>query len=189
MKKFIVFLLASILLCSCATTFVSQTYGDISLLNLNGETIRKWDNSVIESEKTTKQTDFYTGITYTDTDKTNGIKEGGAINFRDENGIYHYVSGGIIIIDNLRAKTASLAGTSSLSVDKLVNREERYAEMKAEFLRCKAQVEENNKKLKRAGIGKSEHNALTEQNKKMKSKMSDLQDEAYELGFGERPFK
>lgn len=184
MKKFIVFLLASILLCSCATTFVTQTYGDISLLNNNGETIKKWDNSVLETTRAVASTGAYAEAT-----ELNGFKASGAVNFKDKNGEYHWVSGGIIIIDNLRTRTASVDGVSALSADRIINREERYAEMKAEFLRCKAQVEENNKKLKRAGIGKSEHNTLTEQNKKMKSKMSDLQDEAYELGFGERPFK
>lgn len=110
-----------VLMASCVSTswvstrVTTTTYGDISLLDNNGEVIREWNNTAIQGEIETT-TDFYEfyggeshwkhrsyGITSTFTSlKNNGL------NFTDESGETHYVSGGIIIIDNITSKIDTL---------------------------------------------------------------------------------
>lgn len=169
MKKFIVFIITAIMLMvtSCATTYVSQTYGDVSLLNYSGESIRKYDNAVIDTETTTTD-----GISYVSKNGTYGIKAGGALNFRDNDGEYHYISGGIIIIDNLHSKTA-----------KVIEKKEKFNEIKKNYALCKAQIDENNKRIRKLKRGTEEYNVLSDQNKAMKEKMKKLQQDAYKLGY------
>ena len=92
MKHIIPFILL-IILTSCGVTKVTS-YGDVSLLNTNGEMIQKWENSTLSSETY----DNYTGeqISY-----SLPLKNGG-LNFTDKDGESHYISGGIIIVDNIR---------------------------------------------------------------------------------------
>ena len=92
MKHIIPFILL-IILTSCGVTNVTS-YGDVSLLNTNGEVIQKWENSTLSSETY----DNYTGeqISY-----FFPLKNGG-LNFTDKDGEGHYISGGIIIVDNIR---------------------------------------------------------------------------------------
>ena len=92
MKHIIPFILL-IILTSCGVTKITS-YGDVSLLNTNGETIQKWENSTLSSETY----DNYTGqqISY-----SLPLKNGG-LNFTDKDGEAHYISGGIIIVDNIR---------------------------------------------------------------------------------------
>ena len=92
MKRIIPFILL-IILTSCGVTKVTS-YGDVSLLNTNGEMIQKWENSTLSSETY----DNYTGeqISY-----FFPLKNGG-LNFTDKDGEGHYISGGIIIVDNIR---------------------------------------------------------------------------------------
>ena len=90
MKHIIPFILL-IILTSCGVTKVAS-YGDVSLLNTNGEMIQKWENSTLSSET------YYAGerISY-----SLPLKNGG-LNFTDKDGEGHYISGGIIIVDNIR---------------------------------------------------------------------------------------
>ena len=92
MKRIIPFILL-IILTSCGVTKITS-YGDVSLLNTNGEVIQKWENSTLSSETY----DNYTGqqISY-----SLPLKNGG-LNFTDKDGEGHYISGGIIIVDNIR---------------------------------------------------------------------------------------
>ena len=82
-----------IILTSCGVTKVAS-YGDVSLLNTNGEVIQKWENSTLGAETY----DNYTGqqISYSQPLKNSGL------NFTDKDGETHYISGGIIIVDNIR---------------------------------------------------------------------------------------
>lgn len=82
-----------IILTSCGVTKVAS-YGDVSLLNTNGEVIQKWENSTLGAETY----DNYTGqqISYSQPLKNSGL------NFTDKDGEGHYISGGIIIVDNIR---------------------------------------------------------------------------------------
>ena len=180
MKKFIVFIITAIMLMatSCATTYISQTYGDISLLNYSGEPIRKYDNAVIDTETTTTD-----GIAYVSKNGTYGIKAGGALNFRDNDGEYHYINGGIIIIDNLHSKTASYSGSGKVNADEVIEKEEKFNEIKKNYALCKAQIDENNKRIRKLKRGTEEYNVLSDQNKAMKEKMKKLQQDAYKLGY------
>ena len=97
MKHIIPFILL-IILTSCGVTKI-VSYGDVSLLNTNGEVIQKWDSSTLSSETY----DNYTGeqISY-----SLPLKNGG-LNFTDKDGEAHYISGGIIIVDNIRTISQS----------------------------------------------------------------------------------
>lgn len=76
-----------VLMTSCSITH--NTVGDITLLDNNGEIIREWDNSIIHQEMDNGYTTF------------TSLKNGG-LNFVDESGEAHYISGGIIIVDNIK---------------------------------------------------------------------------------------
>src|SRR5574344_179362 len=97
MKHIIPFILL-IILTSCGVTKVTS-YGDVSLLNTNGEVIQKWENSTLGAETY----DNYTGqqISYSQPLKNSGL------NFTDKDGEGHYISGGIIIVDNIRTTSKS----------------------------------------------------------------------------------
>lgn len=92
MKHIIPFILVATLT-SCGVTKVIS-YGDVSLLNTNGKIIQKWDSSTLDIETY----DNYNGqqISYSPP-----LKNGG-LNFTDKDGETHYISGGIIIVDNIR---------------------------------------------------------------------------------------
>lgn len=76
-----------VLMTSCSVTH--NTIGDITLLDNNGGIIREWDNSIIHQELDNGYTTF------------TSFKNGG-LNFVDESGEAHYISGGIIIVDNIK---------------------------------------------------------------------------------------
>ena len=92
MKHIIPFILL-VIFTSCGVTNVIS-YGDVSLLNTNGEMIQKWESSTLSTEIY----DNYTGqqISYSQPLKNSGL------NFTDKDGEGHYISGGIIIVDNIR---------------------------------------------------------------------------------------
>ena len=92
MKHIIPFILL-VIFTSCGVTNVIS-YGDVSLLNTNAEMIQKWESSTLNTEIY----DNYTGqqISYSYPLKNSGL------NFTDKDGETHYISGGIIIVDNIR---------------------------------------------------------------------------------------
>ena len=119
--KHIFYILTAILvlsLSSCATTRI--TYGDISVLNTEGKTIRQWNNCSMEEEvshynaqtNTVQTTRYY-----------HGIKRNEGLSFMDSMGETHYVSGGIIIVDNIHTEYQEEKPTLSkpaIDVDELV---------------------------------------------------------------------
>lgn len=88
---------AAAILTSCGTTTMI-TYGDISVLDLNGKQIRQWDNCTMD----VSVTDNYSGQNL---QKTHAIKNGGGLAFTDDSGESHYVAGGVIIVDNIHTGT------------------------------------------------------------------------------------
>lgn len=72
---------------SCSTTN-SLTFGDITILNSNGEVIRQWDDSILDPK-----------VFKNYPNKTCYVNSG--VFFTDNNGEYHYVAGGVIVIDNI----------------------------------------------------------------------------------------
>lgn len=91
--------IAVLSLSSCAITgnITHTTYGDISVLDLNGQTIRKWDNCTMD----VAVTDGYGQSLH----KSYAIKEGGGLSFTDNTGEAHYVHGGVIIVDNIHSES------------------------------------------------------------------------------------
>ena len=97
MKHIIPFILL-IILTSCGVTKITS-YGDVSLLNTNGEMIQKWENSTLSSET-------YDNSTGQQISYSLPLKNGG-LNFTDKDGETHYISGGIIIVNNIRTISQS----------------------------------------------------------------------------------
>ena len=121
MKHIIPFIVL-IILTSCGVTNVTS-YGDVSLLNTNGEMIQKWENSTLSSETY----DNYTGqqISY-----FFPLKNGG-LNFTDKDGEGHYISGGIIIVDNIRTinqSTPAIQESDNDLTSEYENLNEQYSE-------------------------------------------------------------
>lgn len=86
--------IALVTLTSCGVVS-KYVYGDISLMDDNGQIIRKYDNSVLQYEEMDIATGKKTSSSYS-------IKYGGGLLFSDSDGETHYINGGIIIVDNIR---------------------------------------------------------------------------------------
>ncbi len=138
MKHIGIFILL-VFLTSCGVTI---TYGDISVLNNNGETIRQWDNCLLEE----------TGYEYNPTTKSSqkvryyyGINRNEGISFKDKTGEIHYVSGGIIIIDNIKDVNDESNYNEKSTVNESVNSE--YNELKKQYSEKKQYLKTNKGKI------------------------------------------
>lgn len=100
MKHASIFVLLMVILSSCGVTQYTTTQGDITLLNNNGEVVRQWEESTMGVEVT------YTSLGYTSSYSSKALKNSG-LSFTDKNGESHYISGGIIIVDNIKTITES----------------------------------------------------------------------------------
>ena len=144
MKHIIPFILL-IILTSCGVTKITS-YGDVSLLNTNGEVIQKWENSTLSSETY----DNYTGeqISY-----FFPLKNGG-MNFTDKDGEGHYISGGIIIVDNIRTINQSTPviqkSDNDLTSDNNLTAE--YENLKKQYSEKKKYLKQNKGKLSDAEV-------------------------------------
>ena len=133
MKHIIPFILL-VFLTSCGVTNVIS-YGDVSLLNTNGEMVQKWDNSTLSTETYNN----YNGqqISY-----SHPLKNGG-LNFTDKDGETHYISGGIIIVNNIRT-TKSPELTIQTSDN---NQTSEYENLKKQYSEKKQYLKDNKGKL------------------------------------------
>lgn len=123
MKHIIPFILL-IILTSCGVTNVTS-YGDVSLLNINGEVIQKWENSTLGSET-------YDNSTGQQISYSLPLKNGG-LNFTDKDGESHYISGGIIIVNNIRTisqSTPVIQKSDNDLTSEYENLKEQYSEKK-----------------------------------------------------------
>jgi hypothetical protein len=85
MKHITLLTLLLLLVCSCsAPKYI--TFGDVYILDADGQIIGQWDDSILNSE----------------------ISDGhpvsisnGTLLFTDSAGVVHYISGGTIIVDNI----------------------------------------------------------------------------------------
>lgn len=124
-----------IILTSCGVTKVAS-YGDVSLLNTNGEVIQKWENSTLGAETY----DNYTGqqISYSQPLKNSGL------NFTDKDGEGHYISGGIIIVDNIRTTSHSEQPTIQTSDN---DQTSEYENLKKQYSEKRQYLKNNKGKL------------------------------------------
>ena len=161
MKHIIPFILL-IILTSCGVTKITS-YGDVSLLNTNGEVIQKWENSTLSSETY----DNYTGeqISY-----FFPLKNGG-LNFTDKDGEGHYISGGIIIVDNIRT-----INQSTPVIQKSDNDLTSDNNLTAEYENLKKQYSEKRKYLKQ-----NKGNLSDAEVKSIKSEMKTIMKRIHEI--------
>lgn len=100
MKHIGIFILLMVILSSCGAYITTiTTSGDITLLNNNGEVIKQWEESTMSVDITSTEGG------YIHSEHIGTPLKNGGINFTDKNGESHYVSGGIIIIDNIKTST------------------------------------------------------------------------------------
>ena len=105
MKKFIFLTIFSVLMMSCSVynAYEVITYGDISILDDNGNEIRHYENSVVEYEiHSVEYNKTLDASNDRVSDHFHAIKNNGGLNFIDNDNVSHYVIGGIIIIDNIK---------------------------------------------------------------------------------------
>ena len=139
MKHIIPFILL-VIFTSCGVTNVIS-YGDVSLLTTNGEMIQKWESSTLSTEIY----DNYTGqqISYSYPLKNSGL------NFTDKDGEGHYISGGIIIVDNIRTINQSTPviqkSDNDLTSDNNLTAE--YENLKKQYSEKKKYLKQNKGKL------------------------------------------
>lgn len=134
MKHIIPFILL-VIFTSCGVTNVIS-YGDVSLLNTNGEMIQKWESSTLSTEIY----DNYTGqqISYSYPLKNSGL------NFTDKDGGTHYISGGIIIVDNIRTTSHSEQPTIQTSDN---DQTSEYENLKKQYSEKRQYLKNNKGKL------------------------------------------
>ena len=129
-----------IILTACGVTKVTS-YGDVSLLNTNGEVIQKWENSTLGAETY----DNYTGqqISYSQPLKNSGL------NFTDKDGETHYISGGIIIVDNIRTTDHSEPAIQTSDNDQTSddNQESEYENLRKQYSEKKQYLKNNKGRL------------------------------------------
>ena len=139
MKHIIPFILL-VIFTSCGVTNVIS-YGDVSLLNTNGEMIQKWESSTLSTEIY----DNYTGqqISYSYPLKNSGL------NFTDKDGETHYISGGIIIVDNIRtiSKPTPVIQESDNDLTSDNNLTSEYENLKKQFSEKRQYLKNNKGKL------------------------------------------
>jgi len=115
--KHIITLISTIILIILTSCGVSTrvTYGDISVLGNDGQSIRQWDNCAMDATVI----DHSSGTI----SKTYAIRDGGGLAFTDDSGESHYVTGGVIIVDNIHTEYQEEKPTLSkpaIDVDELV---------------------------------------------------------------------
>lgn len=115
-------LLTTITLSSCGVS-TRVTYGDISVLGYDGKAVRQWDNCAMD----VTVIDHSSGAI----NKTYAIKDGGSLMFTDDAGETHYVSGGIIIVDNIR--NTAVYSKEQKDTNYYINLEEEYKTLKKQY--------------------------------------------------------
>ena len=170
MKHIIPFILL-IILTSCGVTNV-VSYGDVSLLNTNGKVIQKWDSSTLSSETY----DNYTGeqISY-----FFPLKNGG-LNFTDKDGEGHYISGGIIIVDNIRTINQSTPAIQESDNDLTSDNN-----LTAEYENLKKQYSEKRKYLKqnRGKLSDAEVKSIKSEMKTIMKRIQEIKNILYNIIF------
>ena len=156
-----------VILTSCGVTKITS-YGDVSLLNNNGEIIQKWDSSTLSSET------YYAGeqISY-----SFPLKNGG-LNFTDKDGEGHYISGGIIIVDNIRtirqSKPVIQKSDNDLTSDNNLTAE--YENLKKQYSEKRKYLKQNKGKLSDAEVKsiKSEMKTIIKRIQEIKNTLYDI---------------
>ena len=134
MKQIITLFSIILILSSCSITRI--TYGDISMFNTDGTLIRQWDNCSME-----ENVSQYDGRNIRTTRLYHGIDKSEGLSFMDSTGETHYISGGIIIVDNIRTTVKQPEVSNDVQE---VTQQERIEEYKL----LKKQIAEKKKYLK-----------------------------------------
>ena len=178
MKKFIVFLLMAIMVCSCSVTkTITETYyGRVTTFTPQGDTLQTWDNALIE-EKTKEVSTMY-GTTTTSVG-TSPFRYFG-LNFIDRNtGNGVIVHSGIpyIIEYKTDVTTNDSVNTNNIADETLI----KANELETKHSNCRFQIAENKKAMKKLDKKSDEYRIKKEQNDKLRGKMRELENEYLKL--------
>ena len=123
--KNIITLISTFILITLTSCGVSTrvTYGDISVLGYDGKAVRQWDNCAMD----VTVIDHSSG----QVSKTYAIRDGGSLMFTDDAGETHYISGGIIIVDNIR--NTAVYTKEQKDTNYYLNLEEEYKTLKKQY--------------------------------------------------------
>lgn len=141
MRKVLIIIATALCLSSCAITnnsYYSKThyFGDVALLNNNGDTLRQWKQAIIGYENTGAYQN----------DKSWFLGNDYGTNFIDNQGKSIYLRGGIVIVDNVRKATDTKAFkvyTSSEKAD-IAEFEKKYNVLKLNVAECDKQLRQTN---------------------------------------------
>lgn len=149
---------------SCSTISKTVTIGDVSLLNDKGELIQQWNKSTLEYSL------YVDGHTE---EQFHSLGNGG-LKFKDNKGIHHYISGGIIIVDNISTKQYVEEINYNKSTD-----------LRKELHEIETQLYQKQDELKSTS-DPNKYNALKQEIKLLKKQMRSMETELYmnEIGFG-----
>lgn len=163
MKHIIISLCLIIAATSCSTISKTVTIGDVSLLNDKGETIGQWNKSILNV------TVYSNGHTY---NQFTSLGNGG-LKFKDNKGIHHYISGGIVKVDNISTKHY----VEEIDYAKSTN-------LRKELHELETQLYQKQDELKSTS-DPNKYNALKQEIKLLKKQMRSMETELYmnEIGF------
>lgn len=177
MKKFIVFCLMAFMVCSCAVTnTITETYyGCVTTFTPQGDTLKVWNNALIE-EETKEVSTMYGTTSY---QSTSAFKYFG-LNFIDLN------TGKGVVIHSGIPYIIEYNTDITISSDKSNTPVKSETDIRAEELETKhkiyqKQIEENKKELKKLDRNSAEYVIKKEQNDKLKAEMNKLEREYVSL--------
>lgn len=176
MKKFIVFFLMAIIVCSCGSikTTTETYYGRVTTFTPQGDTLQTWDNALIE-EKTTMVSTMY-GTTST---SESAFKAFG-LNFIDRNtgdGVIVHKNIPYIIEYKTDVTTNDSVNTNNIADETLI----KANELETKHSNCRFQIAENKKAIKNLDKKSDEYRIKKEQNDKLRGKMRELENEYLKL--------
>lgn len=131
MRKILIIIATALCLSSCAIT--TYYYADITLMNDNGNIIKKWDDAQIGYEKTAYQ--------YNEGWST---KSAFGMSFLDNQGRLIHLRGGIVIVDNFRTQT-DVYGYDYTDFEKndIAKQKQKYKVLKLNITECEKQITKN----------------------------------------------
>ena len=164
MKHIIISLCLIIAATSCSTISKIITTGDVSLLNDKGELIQQWNKSTLEYSL------YVDGHTE---EQFHSLGNGG-LKFKDKDGTHHYISGGIIIVDNISTKHYE----EDINYNKSTNLRKKLHNLETQLYQKQDELKSTSEPNK--------YNALKQEIKLLKKQMRSMETELYmnEIRFG-----
>lgn len=177
MKKFIVFCLMAFMVCSCSVTktLTETYYGRVTTFTPQGDTLKVWNNALIE-EKTKEVSTLYGTTSY----KSETAFKNFGLNFIDRDtgkGVAVHMSIPFIIEYNTDIAINDNKQSNSVKNDTDI----KAKELELKHKTYQKQIDENKKEMKKLDRNSAEYAIKKEQNDKLKTEMKKLEKEYVSL--------